>query len=303
MILLVLMLATMNLYFWTIVKPQRKWFRGTDGRLWAMRPDNLRPPVPIPAAYKENLIGLLSNFSTLARWHGLEYWMCAGTLLGAVRDGGLIPWDDGGDLCAPRETIDRLYNDSSVQASMRRLGLRRSSTSNNTSSKGPIPGTKWIGDMLVFHAGDEVDAEPAGGVKISFADYIHRFSFVDGPVVPTGVTKPMYVDLFEMEQVQQTDFMGMRSRTLVQYRERENLKRWNWEWFLPDELYPLRNYTFAGTISLLGPSDAEPYLDRAFGSWLWGQLPTFIPTGMSGVRFGQTWRTPFFTYQHNVGQR
>jgi hypothetical protein len=109
-ILLVLMLATMNLYFWTVVKPQQKWFRGTDGRLWAMRPDNLRPPVPIPAAYKENLIGLLSNFSTLAHWHGLEYWMCAGTLLGAVRDGGLIPWDDDGDLCAPRETIDRLYH-------------------------------------------------------------------------------------------------------------------------------------------------------------------------------------------------
>ena len=39
-------------------------------------------PVPVPAAVKANLLGLLGNFSKLARWHDLEYWMCAGTLLG-----------------------------------------------------------------------------------------------------------------------------------------------------------------------------------------------------------------------------
>ena len=89
MILLGLMLATMNLYF-------------GQNRPRTTRPDKLRPPVPIPAAYKETLIGLLSNFSTLAHWHRLEYWMCAGTLLGDVRDVGLIPWDNDGDLCVPR---------------------------------------------------------------------------------------------------------------------------------------------------------------------------------------------------------
>ena len=36
--------------------------------------------------------------------------MCAGTLLGDVRDVGLIPWDNDGDLCVPRGTIDRLYH-------------------------------------------------------------------------------------------------------------------------------------------------------------------------------------------------
>jgi lipopolysaccharide cholinephosphotransferase len=44
---------------------------------------------------------LLDIVTGLCREHNLRYWLDGGTLLGAVRHGGFIPWDDDVDVCLP----------------------------------------------------------------------------------------------------------------------------------------------------------------------------------------------------------
>jgi lipopolysaccharide cholinephosphotransferase len=45
-----------------------------------------------------NLYTILYRLDKAAKLANLPYWIAAGTALGAVRHGGLIPWDDDGDI-------------------------------------------------------------------------------------------------------------------------------------------------------------------------------------------------------------
>lgn len=51
---------------------------------------------------------ILKAFDHLCRLNGLNYQLFAGTLLGAIRHKGFIPWDDDIDVCMPRSDYERL---------------------------------------------------------------------------------------------------------------------------------------------------------------------------------------------------
>ncbi len=54
------------------------------------------------------MLDMLIWFDKLCREHDIRYWLSSGTLLGAVRHGGYIPWDDDVDIDMMREDYDKL---------------------------------------------------------------------------------------------------------------------------------------------------------------------------------------------------
>ena len=56
------------------------------------------------------LLGLLFRFEKLCKAGGIDYYATGGTLLGAVRHGGFIPWDDDIDVIIRREDYQKLLS-------------------------------------------------------------------------------------------------------------------------------------------------------------------------------------------------
>ena len=93
-----------DLYFWALFKHSNELDLDSRKRFFQKLPqadgDN--------RLLQEGDLKLFSEFHELCQKHQLTYWMDGGTLLGAERHKGFIPWDDDIDVYMPREDISKL---------------------------------------------------------------------------------------------------------------------------------------------------------------------------------------------------
>ena len=62
------------------------------------------------ADLQEKMLEILKYTIGVCDKNNLTYWIAAGTLLGAVRHGGFIPWDDDLDIFMPRKDYEKLWH-------------------------------------------------------------------------------------------------------------------------------------------------------------------------------------------------
>lgn len=68
----------------------------------------LSPGVSV-SQLQQKLLEIFLYFKQTCEENGLTYWCGGGTMLGAVRHKGFIPWDDDLDVFMPREDYEKLY--------------------------------------------------------------------------------------------------------------------------------------------------------------------------------------------------
>lgn len=67
---------------------------------------------------KERLVVLFLKFSQFCEEHNLNYFMIAGTLLGAARHRGFIPWDDDIDVAMPRPDYEKFIELQKIEKTL-----------------------------------------------------------------------------------------------------------------------------------------------------------------------------------------
>lgn len=60
--------------------------------------ERFNPDGSLLREHQLRMLKILDHVDVVCKKHNIDYWLCSGTLLGAVRHGGFIPWDDDLDI-------------------------------------------------------------------------------------------------------------------------------------------------------------------------------------------------------------
>lgn len=247
------------------------------------------------------MLRLLKIFDYICKKHTLDYWLDAGTLLGAARHGGFIPWDDDLDVMMPIEDYNKFLSIVEKELPF--------DVFFQTKETDPLHDISWAKLRDRFSYMDD----PGGpypysqGIPIDiFPAYIQtkkqfRLRFLYGLLPPfsnppetlskrfslkhnmhnlaLNVIQRFFLLLFKVSFIKKIFLSWGKKDSILGYTY--NPERPWYQFFPIDCVYPLKTISFVDS-EFKAPANVEKYLEIYYGDWK--TPPKNPPFGNHGVQ-------------------
>lgn len=222
------------------------------------------------------MLEMLKYIDGICRTNSINYWLDGGTLLGAIRHGGFIPWDDDVDICMPHKDAEKFKEIMLNENSNKQFVLQC-----NETDKGFFGAWYVLRDLnseyIVnnnihnkhVYRGLQVDIFIAEDRTNIILWYISRFmqKCIDKPLnkiknlrTASFISYPLYLFMHNLL----IPFSRLISKEKGYYKMPYGSI---WKYYLwKKHIYPIKNCIFEN-YEFCAPNDFDAYLTTEFGNW------------------------------------
>ena len=228
------------------------------------------------------MLDMLIEFDAICKKHKLQYWIDSGTLLGAVRHQGFIPWDDDIDISMPIEDYIQFSKIANSELS-NEIFFQTSKTDKNfkfdyiklRSNKARIVEFHEKDKSIAYHQGVFVDVFPMLAIENTEANK----QLYDGTLkkirdisytslhTPNGKDDPAKRASLVAALKQKPQGWDINHSKVIYSGEMPDVAAW----FDIEKVFPLTTVKFEG-LSFPAPKNPDHYLDAIY-SFDYKQLP------------------------------
>lgn len=234
-------------------------------------------------------LGCLDDVVAVCRHLDIPYFLDHGTLLGAARHGGFIPWDDDVDICIPQPGFDRFLVEASavLPANLRlaapELGRHHAKVligGTSVIEDSPLLDTDAPNGQLWIDIFPMVGLRGAAGLRkvAAFGSYVASIHSTSGtqwlrvkaaePAKSRALRALSYVPSDVVQRAPAWAFEKQVPASEAKYVGHPfgMGKRFGPEYFPAAEVFPLGTIEFEGR-TFSAPRDVDAYLRHSYGNW------------------------------------